>query len=78
MARLEATDTRCVGRASWLVEHTGQISYTVLPCNRDGRGGSVMEFVAAESREIDREEFKRVMALMRAHNRQGAIHRDGL
>ncbi|KAL7166044.1 hypothetical protein ACSBR2_036836 [Camellia fascicularis] len=28
--------------------------------------------------EIDREEFKRVMALMRAHNRQGAIHRDGL
>ncbi|CAL5440139.1 unnamed protein product [Camellia sinensis] len=28
--------------------------------------------------EIDREKFKRVMALMRAHNRQGAIHRDGL
>ncbi|KAJ4951159.1 hypothetical protein NE237_027991 [Protea cynaroides] len=27
--------------------------------------------------EIDREEFKKVMALMRAHNRQGAHHRDG-
>ncbi|XVE98443.1 hypothetical protein REPUB_Repub03eG0107000 [Reevesia pubescens] len=27
--------------------------------------------------EIDREEFKRVMALMRAQNRQGACHRDG-
>ncbi|KAK9269210.1 hypothetical protein L1049_000980 [Liquidambar formosana] len=28
--------------------------------------------------EIDREEFKKVMALMRAQNRQGAHHRDGL
>ncbi|XP_057488190.1 calcium uptake protein, mitochondrial-like [Actinidia eriantha] len=28
--------------------------------------------------EIDREEFKNVMDLMRAHNRQGASHRDGL
>ncbi|KAF8393110.1 hypothetical protein HHK36_021351 [Tetracentron sinense] len=28
--------------------------------------------------EIDKEEFKKVMALMRAHNRQGAHHRDGL
>ncbi|KAF9613799.1 hypothetical protein IFM89_011968 [Coptis chinensis] len=28
--------------------------------------------------EIDREEFKKVMALMRTHNRQGAHHRDGL
>ncbi|XP_059641119.1 calcium uptake protein, mitochondrial [Cornus florida] len=28
--------------------------------------------------EINREEFKKVMALMRAHNRQGAFHRDGL
>ncbi|KDP33558.1 hypothetical protein JCGZ_07129 [Jatropha curcas] len=28
--------------------------------------------------EIDRKEFKKVMALMRAHNRQGAVHRDGL
>uniref|UniRef100_A0A5B7B8T4 EF-hand domain-containing protein n=1 Tax=Davidia involucrata TaxID=16924 RepID=A0A5B7B8T4_DAVIN len=27
--------------------------------------------------EIDRKEFKKVMALMRAHNRQGALHRDG-
>lgn len=26
---------------------------------------------------IDKEEFKKVMALMRAHNRQGAVHRDG-
>ncbi|XP_022731041.1 calcium uptake protein, mitochondrial-like isoform X1 [Durio zibethinus] len=29
------------------------------------------------NREIDREEFKKVMALMRAQNRQGACHRDG-
>ncbi|XP_052209404.1 uncharacterized protein LOC127812895 isoform X2 [Diospyros lotus] len=29
------------------------------------------------SGEIDRDEFKRVMNLMRAHNRQGAHHRDG-
>ncbi|XP_010250313.1 PREDICTED: calcium uptake protein 1, mitochondrial-like [Nelumbo nucifera] len=28
--------------------------------------------------EVDREEFKKVMALMRAHNRQGSHHRDGL
>ncbi|CAK7353808.1 unnamed protein product [Dovyalis caffra] len=28
--------------------------------------------------EIEKEEFKKVMALMRAHNRQGAVHRDGL
>ncbi|GFS41730.1 calcium-binding EF hand family protein [Actinidia rufa] len=28
--------------------------------------------------EIDKEEFKKVMALMRTHNRQGACHRDGL
>nr|XP_027066931.1 calcium uptake protein, mitochondrial-like isoform X2 [Coffea arabica] len=27
---------------------------------------------------IDREEFKKVMALMRMHNRQGAHHRDGM
>uniref|UniRef100_A0A7N0T8Y3 EF-hand domain-containing protein n=1 Tax=Kalanchoe fedtschenkoi TaxID=63787 RepID=A0A7N0T8Y3_KALFE len=27
---------------------------------------------------IDKEEFKKVMALMRAHNRQGAHHKDGL
>uniref|UniRef100_R7W8C4 Calcium-binding atopy-related autoantigen 1 n=1 Tax=Aegilops tauschii TaxID=37682 RepID=R7W8C4_AEGTA len=28
--------------------------------------------------EIDKEEFKKVMALMRSYNRQGAAHRDGL
>ncbi|KAI4316357.1 hypothetical protein L6164_024345 [Bauhinia variegata] len=28
--------------------------------------------------EIDKEEFKKVMAFMRSHNRQGANHRDGL
>ncbi|XP_039141453.1 calcium uptake protein, mitochondrial-like [Dioscorea cayenensis subsp. rotundata] len=28
--------------------------------------------------EIDREEFKKVMALMRSYNRQGTSHRDGL
>ncbi|KAK1684098.1 hypothetical protein QYE76_044946 [Lolium multiflorum] len=30
------------------------------------------------SGEIDKEEFKKVMALMRSFNRQGAAHRDGL
>ncbi|KAF3447079.1 hypothetical protein FNV43_RR12259 [Rhamnella rubrinervis] len=30
------------------------------------------------SGQIDKEEFKKVMALMRAHNRQGVHHRDGL
>ncbi|CAI9092658.1 OLC1v1027968C1 [Oldenlandia corymbosa var. corymbosa] len=30
------------------------------------------------NKEIDREEFKKVMALMRAHNRQGAVHCDGV
>lgn len=30
------------------------------------------------NREIDREEFKRVMILMRAHNRQGALHSNGI
>ena len=29
------------------------------------------------NREIDKEEFKKVMALMRSQNRQGAHHRDG-
>jgi hypothetical protein len=29
------------------------------------------------NREIDKEEFKKVMALMRSQNRQGANHRDG-
>ena len=29
-------------------------------------------------REIDRDEFKKVMALMRSQNRQGASHCDGL
>lgn len=29
------------------------------------------------NRQIDREEFKKVMGLMRAQNRQGASHRDG-
>lgn len=29
------------------------------------------------NREIDREEFKKVMTLMRSQNRQGANHRDG-
>lgn len=28
--------------------------------------------------KIDREEFKKVMTLMRAHHRQGAVHCDGL
>ncbi|WCJ30345.1 Calcium uptake protein mitochondrial [Euphorbia peplus] len=34
-------------------------------------------FDVDHSGEIDKEEFKKVMGLMRAHNRQGAVHRDG-
>lgn len=30
------------------------------------------------TREIDKEEFKKVMGMMRAQNRQGSQHRDGL
>jgi len=29
-------------------------------------------------REIDKDEFRKVMTLMRSYNRQGAAHRDGL
>ncbi|KAG8471953.1 hypothetical protein CXB51_036799 [Gossypium anomalum] len=35
-------------------------------------------FDADNNGEIDKEEFKKVMALMRANNRQGAVQRDGL
>ncbi|EOY29413.1 Calcium ion binding protein, putative isoform 1 [Theobroma cacao] len=35
-------------------------------------------FDVDNSGEIDKEEFKKVMALMRANNRQGAVHSDGL
>ncbi|KAM7256603.1 hypothetical protein ACFE04_012344 [Oxalis oulophora] len=35
-------------------------------------------FDTDNSGEIDREEFKKVMAMMRTQNRQGASHRDGL
>ncbi|XP_028799131.1 calcium uptake protein, mitochondrial [Neltuma alba] len=34
-------------------------------------------FDADNNGEIDKEEFKKVMALMRSHNRQGAHHKDG-
>ncbi|GLT76151.1 hypothetical protein SLA2020_478270 [Shorea laevis] len=34
-------------------------------------------FDTDNSGEIDKEEFKKVMALMRARNRQGAVHKDG-
>ncbi|KAL0330567.1 UNVERIFIED_CONTAM: Calcium uptake protein, mitochondrial, partial [Sesamum radiatum] len=36
------------------------------------------KFCFCHNREIDRDEFKKVMNLMRAHNRQGAVHSDGL
>lgn len=32
----------------------------------------------ADHREIDIDEFKKVMALMRTNNRQGSLHCDGL
>ncbi|KAK8544761.1 hypothetical protein V6N13_045840 [Hibiscus sabdariffa] len=35
-------------------------------------------FDVDNNEEIDKKEFKKVMALMRANNRQGAVHRDGL
>lgn len=45
-------------------ESSFSVAFKMFDINNDG--------------EIDREEFKEVMALMRAHNRQGAAHRDGL
>lgn len=38
----------------------------------------IIHIFCAYFREIDREEFKKVMALMRSYNRQGTSHRDGL
>ena len=35
-------------------------------------------FLLCLHREIDKDEFKKVMTLMRSYNRQGASHRDGL
>uniref|UniRef100_A0A0E0CND6 EF-hand domain-containing protein n=1 Tax=Oryza meridionalis TaxID=40149 RepID=A0A0E0CND6_9ORYZ len=40
----------------------------------DTNGDGLISF----AEEIDKEEFKKVMALMRSYNRQGATHRDGL
>ena len=45
----------------WYVHLNKKINYNIFIINR----------------EIDREEFKKVMTLMRAQNRQGARHRDG-
>uniref|UniRef100_R7WAV8 Calcium-binding atopy-related autoantigen 1 n=1 Tax=Aegilops tauschii TaxID=37682 RepID=R7WAV8_AEGTA len=39
---------------------------------------ALYEHVQSSGLEIDKEEFKKVMALMRSYNRQGAAHRHGL
>lgn len=35
-------------------------------------------WLCTSDREIERDEFKKVMALMRTYNRQGACHKNGL
>ncbi|CAL5376747.1 unnamed protein product [Camellia sinensis] len=48
------------------------IFFMLFDTNNDG----LISF--ADNGEIDKDEFKKVMTLMRTHNRQGARHRDGL
>ncbi|CBI21113.3 unnamed protein product, partial [Vitis vinifera] len=55
-----------------LTELTNLAVFSVAYNNLSGK---IPEMTA---QEIDKEEFKKVMALMRAHNRQGSLHRDGL
>lgn len=54
----------------WGSLHTVQVTFRFV-CFRE-----VINFLTY-SREIEREEFRKVMALMRSYNRQGAGHSDG-
>ncbi|KAJ7958806.1 calcium uptake protein 1, mitochondrial-like [Quillaja saponaria] len=67
------------------VNNDGHISFkeyiffvTLLSIPESSFSVAFKMFDRDNSGEIDKEEFKKVMGLMRAHNRQGAHHRDGL
>uniref|UniRef100_A0A2P2Q354 EF-hand domain-containing protein n=1 Tax=Rhizophora mucronata TaxID=61149 RepID=A0A2P2Q354_RHIMU len=67
------------------VDNDGLISFkeyiffvTLLSIPESSFSVAFKMFDIDNSGEIDIVEFKKVMALMRAHNRQGAVHRDGL
>uniref|UniRef100_A0A0D3FXM3 EF-hand domain-containing protein n=3 Tax=Oryza TaxID=4527 RepID=A0A0D3FXM3_9ORYZ len=51
---------------------------TLLSIPESSFSAAFKMFDVDHSGEIDKEEFKKVMALMRSYNRQGANHRDGL
>ncbi|XP_065849496.1 calcium uptake protein, mitochondrial-like [Euphorbia lathyris] len=66
------------------VDNDGLISFkeyiffvTLLSIPESAFSVAFKMFDVDHSGEIDKEEFKKVMALMRTHNRQGAVHRDG-
>ncbi|KAL5216892.1 hypothetical protein ABZP36_008293 [Zizania latifolia] len=50
---------------------------TLLSVPESSFSAAFKMFDVDHSGEIDKEEFKKVMALMRSYNRQGATHRDG-
>ncbi|XP_058181110.1 calcium uptake protein, mitochondrial-like isoform X1 [Rhododendron vialii] len=51
---------------------------TILSIPESGFSVAFKMFDLNNNGQIDKEEFKKVMALMRTYNRQGAHHRDGL
>ncbi|GKV03226.1 hypothetical protein SLEP1_g15566 [Rubroshorea leprosula] len=67
------------------VNNDGRISFkeyiffvTLLSIPESSFSVAFKMFDTDNSGEIDKEEFKKVMAFMRAYNRQGAVHKDGL
>ncbi|XP_015572510.1 calcium uptake protein, mitochondrial [Ricinus communis] len=81
-------DLRCAPSEFFMlfdVDNDGLISFkeyiffvTLLSIPESSFSVAFKMFDIDNNGEIDMEEFKKVMALMRSHNRQGAVHRDGL
>ncbi|KAF4373105.1 hypothetical protein F8388_019287 [Cannabis sativa] len=62
-----------------LPESSFSVAFKMFDINNNGNDEIIAKPEPADlAREIDKDEFKKVMALMRAQNRQGAHHRDGL
>ncbi|KAG7973312.1 hypothetical protein I3843_07G221000 [Carya illinoinensis] len=66
------------------VDNDGLISFkeyiffvTILSIPESSFSVAFKMFDIDNNGEVDKEEFKKVMAMMRSHNRQGAQHRDG-
>ncbi|KAJ9688808.1 hypothetical protein PVL29_014452 [Vitis rotundifolia] len=82
------SDLRCAASQFFMLfdtDNDGLISFpeyiffvTLLSIPESSFSVAFKMFDLDNNGEIDREEFRRVMALMRSHNRQGAQHRDGL